>query len=252
LGVEIAKLPKGPLVTKAVVRTLESLMPPSGGRSLPLTNARVLIYGGGGHAKAVIDLLRQAGTFHIAGIIDDRIPPGTTVLGVPVLGARELLPTVLKDGVRLAVNAVVSLSDFRPRIGIFSMLAQRGFAFPIVRHRNSVVEISAALEDGIQIFANAYVGSEAVLKQGCIINSGAVVSHECVIGEYSHITPGAVLAGGVRVGARTLVGMGVTTAVGIDIGNDVRIGNSALVYQDVPDRTIISAGSSWPAPKRVK
>jgi serine acetyltransferase len=49
----------------------------------------------------------------------------------------------------------------------------------------------------------------------------------------------------VYVGERTLVGMGVTTAIGIKIGNTVRIGNGAIIYADVPDKSIIPAGKVW-------
>jgi acetyltransferase-like isoleucine patch superfamily enzyme len=39
--------------------------------------------------------------------------------------------------------------------------------------------------------------------------------------------------------------MGVTTAVGVRIGDGVRVGNGAILLADVPDRTIIQAGSFW-------
>jgi len=29
----------------------------------------ILIYGGGGHGKALIDLLRSLGTYHLAGVV---------------------------------------------------------------------------------------------------------------------------------------------------------------------------------------
>jgi sugar O-acyltransferase (sialic acid O-acetyltransferase NeuD family) len=207
---------------------------------------RIIIYGGGGHAKSVIDLIRQLHSLKILGIIDDTLSLGTIVLGIPVLGSRDILSKLLEDGVRLAANAIGGISDITRRVEIFHILSRFGYSFPILQHPKSLVEPSAVLDGAVQIFANAYVGSETLVETGCIINTGAIVSHDCVVGEYTHIAPGAILAGGVKVGARTLIGMGVTTTIGIKIGADVRIGNGALLHQDVPDKTIVQAGTIWP------
>jgi acetyltransferase-like isoleucine patch superfamily enzyme len=72
------------------------------------------------------------------------------------------------------------------------------------------------------------------------------VSHDCTIGANSHIAPGAVLAGEVVVGEGALVGMGVTASVGLRIGDRCVIGNGSVVTADVPDGTVVSAGTVWP------
>ena len=130
-------------------------------------------------------------------------------------------------------------------VKIFELLENIGFSFPALIHLRATLEPSAKVEEGVQVFANAYVGSEAILHARCMINTNAVVSHDCVIGSYTHIAPGALLAGHVHVGRNTLVGMGVTTAIGLQIGEGVRIGNGAILLADVPDRTIIQAGKFW-------
>lgn len=255
LGVELEALPTDRLVTEAVVRqvatgastaVLDTLRHVATGPSAqsPLT-AEMIIYGGGGHAKAVLEMAQSIGAFRIAGIVDDNIPAGTVVLGVPVLGGREKLSELIERGVRLAANGVGGIIDINVRVRLFELLEEMGFALPTLRHPRASVERSADVGDGVQVFANAYVGSSAVLKAKCMINTGAIVSHDCEIGSYSHIAPGAMLAGQVRVGERTLVGMGVTTAIGITVGSGARIGNGAILYADVPDKAIIPAGKVW-------
>ena len=250
LGIDLSQISHKGIVTEDTVRSLAGLHAVSRDMSNegPL-DMRLIIYGGGGHAKKVIDLVRQIHSFRIVGIIDDGLTPSTTVLGVPVVRPKSALPKLVKDGVRLAANAVAGIADMSGRVQISDMLARSGFAFPVLRHPSSVVEPSAVIEDGVQIFANTFIGSAATIKKGAIINTGAIVSHDCVIGEYSHVAPGSVLAGAVQVGPRTLIGMGVLTAIGIKIGSDVRIGNGALIHQDVPDRTIVRSGSTWPSTK---
>jgi sugar O-acyltransferase (sialic acid O-acetyltransferase NeuD family) len=212
----------------------------------PSKKPYLLIFGGGGHAKSIMEMVKQLDKYVIAGILDDdKHLTGKEVLVIPVLGTRVLFPVLLKQGVNLAANGVGGILAIIIRIKIFESLEDAGFSFPALIHPRATVETSAEVEEGVQIFANAYVGSEAHLQSRCMVNTNAVVSHDCVIGMYSHIAPGALLAGGVRVGARTLVGMGVTTAIGVRIGDNVRIGNGAIILADVPDKTIIQAGRFW-------
>jgi sugar O-acyltransferase (sialic acid O-acetyltransferase NeuD family) len=244
LGVDLAALPADRLVTEEVVRQFagaaaEISLPPA-------EQPYILIYGGGGHAKSIMEMVKQLGGYAIAGIVDDNPRlTGTQVLGIPVLGSRSALPALTGLGVRLAANGVGGILDINVRVKVFELLEGAGFTFPALVHPRATVEPSAQVGEGVQVFANAYVGAEADLQPRCMVNTNAVVSHDCVVGAYTHIAPGALLAGHVHVGGRTLVGMGVTTAIGVRIGSGVRIGNGAIVLADVPDKTIIQAGRYW-------
>lgn len=241
MGLDLATLPRDRLVTEAVVRQLAR--PAAAPR---LTNASIVLYGGGGHAKAVLEMILAIGAFRLAGVIDDNPAlAGGQVLGVPVLGGREKLAELYDQGVGLAANGVGGIINIDVRVRLFELLMRHGYALPALRHPRATVEASARLGDGVQVFANAYVGSSTVLHDCCMVNTGAIVSHDCEIGRYTHIAPGAMLAGHVHVGERALVGMGVTTAIGIHLGDGVRIGNGAILLTDVPSRQIVPAGKVW-------
>ncbi len=246
LGVDLASLQVEGLVTEEVIRRVA-------GKRKELTvefpisdKPYLLIYGAGGHAKSVMEIVLQNGSYAIAGIVDDDTHlKGKSVLGVPVLGTRDLLAAIAKRGVLLAANGVGGIIDIGMRVGIFQLMESSGFSFPVLIHPRASVEPSASVEAGVQVFANAYVGAEATLHPKCMVNTNAVVSHDCEIGSYTHIAPGALLAGHVHVGERTLVGMGVTTTIGVKIGSGVRIGNGANILADVPDKMVIQAGRFW-------
>lgn len=245
LGMDLDRLPTDRLVTEQVVREFAGTAPAI---PLPLPHPDkplILIYGGGGHAKTILDLVGQLQTFTIAGIVDDQIPAGTSVLGIPVLGTRAVLPALFGQGVRLAANGVGGIIDINLRVGIFDLLQEVGFSCPSLVHPRATLEPSARVTAGVQVFANAYIGSEAVLHPDCMVNTHAVVSHDCEVGSYSHIAPGALLAGQVKVGEKTLIGMGVTTSIGVRIGSGVRVGNGAVLFADVPDHAILPAGKVW-------
>jgi len=272
-GLDLRRLPVGPLVTAAVVESVVSsgaapadpaapaVAPPSSsapgattatpGAAAPTAPttadpADIVVYGGGGHGRTLIDLLAALGTYRVAGVVDRGLAAGESLSGPKVLGGDEALATVRASGVALATNGVGGIARVADRVDAFQRLAAAGFAFPALCHPSAVVEPTARIGDGAQVLAFAYVGSAAVVGFGCLVNTGAVVSHDSVLADYVSVSPGALLAGDVRVGAMTLVGMGVTVNLGVSIGERVRIGNGAVVKADVPDGRIVPAGSVWP------
>jgi len=249
-GINLDQLPIGPLVTESAVRAHTQATSSRTDFNAPQSAfdpSAILIYGGGGHGKSLIDLVRMLGNYHLLGVVDDGLPKGETILGLPVLGGGESLADLYAAGVRLAINAVGGIGDVGVRIKVFQRLAQAGFVCPAVVHPIAHLEASASLSPGVQVFAHAYVGSDARLGYGTIVNTGAIISHDCQLGDYVNIAPGAILAGEVNIEAGALVGMGVTVNLRVKVGAGARIGNGATVKSDVPEKGIVRAGTIWPA-----
>lgn len=200
---------------------------------------RILILGGGGHAKMCIDIIRQMKTYKIFGIIDESLDIGSEVLGVPVIGRDKDLNRLFIDGIRLIVNGVGAAQHHPEREKIYEKIKSIGFQLPNIIHPKAIIEPSAELGEGNQIMANAVVGSAAQIGNNCIINSGAVVSHDCILQDNVHIAPGAILAGSVNVGKNTLIGMGSTIYIGLNIGQNVTIYNGCNITRHVADSVIV-------------
>ncbi len=247
-NLDLSRLPSGLLVTEKQVQALlgETTHPSFSLPGEPWAANSMIIYGGGGHGKALIDLLRALGSNPIAGVIDDRLTPGEPILGVPVLGGAVILGELKKRGVQLAVNAVGGIGNISVRIKVFEQLREAGFTCPALVHPRAFIEPSARLSEGVQVFPHAYVGSAAQIGYGAIVNTGAIVSHDCQVGDYANLSPGAILAGEVTIGRAVLVGMGVTVNLQVRVGERARIGNGATVKQDVPENGIVHAGTVWP------
>jgi acetyltransferase EpsM len=207
----------------------------------------IIVYGAGGHGKALIDLIRALGTYSIAGIVDDNIPAGSTIMGVTVFGGSIVLGQLIKSGVHLAVNAVGGIGNIQSRIKVFDQLSVAGFTCPTIIHPTAFVEQSATLGEGVQVMPHSYIGSESKVGFGVIINTGAIVSHDCVLGDYANLSPGAILAGEVSIGTATLIGMGVTVNLRVNVGANARVGNGSTIKQDVLQGGIVHAGTIWPA-----
>jgi acetyltransferase EpsM len=246
---DLNTLPVGELITESMVRdiitkTINTAR--SADALIDFNPHAIIIYGGGGHGKMLVDLLRGLGTYEIVGFVDDEMQSSVTVMGLPVLGGRDTLAKLLSDSIHLAANGVGGIGNIAVRKKVFNTIAQANFECPILVHPTAFVEPSAKLAPGTQVFAHAYIGSDAHVGFGCIISTGAIVSHDCILGEYSILSPGAILAGDVQVGEGVLIGMSATVNLQVKIGKYARIGNGATVKSDIGENGIVRAGTIWP------
>lgn len=195
-------------------------------------NVPVLILGGGGHAKVLVEALLAGGAV-IAGIVDpDPELQTKTVLGVPVIGDDETVGEYPGDAIRL-VNGIGSVGLPKARKAIFERFLALGFNFASVTHPSAVVASDALLEEGAQIMAGAVIQPGCRIGRNAIVNTRVCVDHDCVIGEHVHLAPGVTLSGAVTVGAGCHLGTGATVIQGINIGAGSVVGAGAVVTKDV-------------------
>ncbi len=243
-NIDLSQLDPNQFIT---IATLQSLLP---NQVANITADQIqpnslVIVGGGGHCKALIDLIRAEGKYHIIGVVDDD-PSLTQVLDIPIIGTSNSLPDLAQKGLTMAINAIGGIANIQVRIKIDQKIKAAGLTIPTVIHPTAYVESSALLAQGIQVFAHAYVGSDAHIKQNALINTGVIISHDCQIAEMANLSPGAILAGNVSIGQNTLIGMGVTINLGVTIGENCKVGNSAVIKSSIPANTIIGAGKIHP------
>jgi acetyltransferase EpsM len=207
---------------------------------------RVIIYGGGGLSKMIIEHVRVLGTYQIVGIIDDQIPAGTDVIGCKVIGGAEKLADLFKEGIRTAFNSVGGIGNFLVRLKVFQTLAKAGFICPVLVHPTAYIDPSAKLEQGVLVLAQSYVSGNAQVGLGSLINNSVVVSHDNILGLCANLSPGAMLAGDVVLEDFVQVGMNATINISVRVGTRSVIGNGATIKADVPADTRVYAGSIWP------
>ena len=193
----------------------------------------IILYGGGARARVTIDLLRQIGGYYIVGLIDDKLDKGTKIAGVSVLGSGEIFPTLIKQGVRLAVNCIGAATNLKVRQKAYEKLKKAGFILPNLIHPRSMVEPSATMGEGNHFLAGSVLGTDCRLGNNNTINCGAVVSHDCCLGNHILVAPGAVLGGSVTVGDTTLIGMNATIYLGVTIHSNITIFNNSNILADV-------------------
>ena len=184
---------------------------------------KVILIGGSGHAKVVIDCIRAAGDAPM-GILDDGIAPGTKVLDVPVLGPTDRWQefTQYKFIIAIGSNAV------RARLA-----ATMQVSWHTAVHPQAVVSDYATLGQGTVVMPGAVINAGAAVGDHCIINTRAVVEHDCRLDDFVHISPCAALGGTVSVGAGTHLGIGASVRNNLSLCKDCVIGAGATVVKDI-------------------
>lgn len=200
---------------------------------------RVVGLGAGGHAKVVIDILRLMG-LEPAALLDSKASLwGATILGVPVIGGDDLLPSLRSEGITRAFVGVGGAGDTGPRRRLYLLLCELGFDVVSAVHPAAVVSRAASIGRGATLMAGSIVNAGATLGDNVIVNSGAIVEHDCAIADHVHIATGARLAGTVWVGECSHIGLGASVRESKHIGQNVIVGAGAAVVADVPDNVVV-------------
>ncbi|WP_454717378.1 acetyltransferase [Caulobacter segnis] len=193
----------------------------------------VVIIGGGGHAKVVIESLRASG--HTVAAIVDADPTPREVLGVPVVGDDLKLPALKEQGLS---QLFVAIGDNRLREKLGRKAQGLGFVLVNAIHPSAVISPSAKLGQGVAVMAGVAINADTDVGDLAIINTGAVVDHDGRLGMACHLGPASALAGGVTVGDRAFLGVGARVIPGVTIGADTTVGAGGVVVRDLPDAVL--------------
>lgn len=207
------------------------------------TTPSLLLIGAGGHARACIDIVEQASTFQILGLVDNAEDlQGTDVLGYPILGRDSDLPSLLTRCPRALITVgQIGLPNIRKRL--FTYLKALGSELPTISSPYAILSPHASVSAGVLLGHQAIVHAAATIGENTIINSGALIEHDARIGAHCHIATGALVNGAVRIEEDCFIGSGAILREGITIGAGSFISAGSLVTRNCPPSTLIKRSS---------
>jgi sugar O-acyltransferase (sialic acid O-acetyltransferase NeuD family) len=203
-----------------------------------MKHKKLLLLGGGGHCKSVMDSLFRTDCYSEVGIISKRDEIGKKILGVPIIGYDDDLPALYKKGYNYAFITVGSIGNTDVRVNLLKVLEDIGFEIP------NIIDPSAEISEHVTLAKGIYVGKNTVINVGsniekcAIINTGSIIEHDCIIGEFSHISPGSVLCGEVYIGAYSHIGAKSVVKQQVKIGINTIIGMGSVVLKNVSDNVV--------------
>jgi len=193
---------------------------------------KLVLLGGGGHARACLDVIRAGGHFQAAGILDRPELVGADVLDVPVIGTDEDIPALVAKGMCFLI-ALGQIKTPEPRIRLFERLRELNADLPVIVAPTAHVSPYAVIGEGSIVMHMAMVGPGARIGANCIVNTRALVEHDAELGDHSHVATGALVNGNCRIGSGVFIGSGAVLRQGVRIGDCSVVGMGTIVRRDV-------------------
>jgi len=187
---------------------------------------RIILVGGGGHCRSVIDVIEQQGKYKIDGIVDLKENIGEKVLGYPVIACDNQLRELFS----ICKNALITVGHIKSnslRLKLYESLKEIGYKLPVITSPLAYVSRHAQIGEGTVIMHHALVNANANIGKNCIINSKALIEHDAQVGDHCHISTASVINGGVVVENNTFVGSNSTSKQEANLMGFIKAGSLA-------------------------
>lgn len=196
---------------------------------------RVVLIGGGGFAKEVLDLANMSG-IEIVGYV----APEKTTLKARYLGVFEDLTskTHLFDGVTIgfgSINRATALS----RAAMIEAIKKANLQ-PV-----SIISPHARISSGVQIGAgtvvahNVILAVDSIVGEHCMLNNASQLGHDACLAQNVTLAPLAFVAGECQIGENALVGPSTSVLQGVRIGRGSIVGVGATVARSLGEDKVV-------------
>lgn len=197
----------------------------------------LILVGGGGHCKSVIDVAESAG-YNILGILDMPEEVGKSVLNYKVIGTDDDIPKYV-DKAEFIIT-VGFIKNPTIRIRIYNRIKESGGKLATIVASTAHVSRYATIGEGTVVMHKAVINAGAQIGVNCIINTFTNIEHDAVVGDQCHISTGTMVNGDCKVGDRVFIGSQSVLANGISVGDDIIVGAASFVRKNISEKGIYS------------
>ncbi|MCK4662704.1 MAG: acetyltransferase [Bacteroidales bacterium] len=182
----------------------------------------MILYGASGHAKVLIDTLKNM-DINISCLFDDDS-------SIKILLDNDVVTGYCSD-LFSDEEIIISVGDNKVRKVLVSKVKHN---FGKAVSNKAVVSKYSKIGIGSVIFSGVIVQADTKIGEHCIINTRASVDHDCLISDFVHIAPGSTICGGVKIGEGAFIGAGAIILPNLTVGNWVTVGAGAVVTKNIP------------------
>ena len=201
----------------------------------------IILVGGGGHCKSVIDVLVDSQEFKIIGILDMKDKLGSNLLGFPIIGTDEDIPKLIIKYKNFHITIGHILSNVK-RVNIYQRIELLGGSFPIIKAYDAHISKYAFINPGTFIGHKAVINAGAKIGCNCIINTGAVIEHDSIVENHSHISTCVTVNADCQVGEGSFLSSHVVINRGVKIPPESKIYSGTIVTKSFKERGISLKG----------
>ena len=197
----------------------------------------LVLVGGGGHCKSVIEAAESAG-YNILGVLDMPEEVGKEILSTKVIGTDDDIPAYV-DKAKFVIT-VGFIKNPATRIKLYNRIKEAGGKLATIVASTAHVSKYAEVGEGTVVLHQAFVNADAKVGCNVILNNFVNIEHDAVIGDQCHISTGAMINGECKVGNNCFIGSQSVLANCITIGDDIVVGAGSFVRKSITEKGIYS------------
>lgn len=202
-----------------------------------MNTKNLILVGGGGHCKSVIDVAESAG-YNILGILDMPEDVGKPVLDYKVIGTDDDIPQYV-DKAEFVIT-VGFIKNPSIRIKLYNRIKEAGGRLATIVASTARVSRYATLGEGTVVMHNAVVNAGAQIGVNCIINTFCDIEHDAVVNDQCHISTGTTVNGDCKIGECVFVGSQSVIANGVSIADGIVVSAASFVRKSICEKGIYS------------
>lgn len=195
----------------------------------------LILLGGGGHCKSVIDAAESAG-YTILGVLDVPENEGKVILSKRVIDTDLNISKYIDDAE--FVITVGFIETPATRIKLYNMVKKAGGKLATIIASTAYVSKYAEVGEGTVVLHHAFVNAGAKVGNNVILNTACNVEHDAVIGDHCHISTGTMINGECKVGARCFIGSQSVLSNCTTISDDIIVGAGSFIRKSIAEKGI--------------
>lgn len=196
-----------------------------------MSKEKMILVGGGGHCKSVIDVIESENKYEIAGIVDLKEKIGQSLLGYKIIAGDDDLEK-LSDQYKFFLVTIGQIKSSQLRVKMYEMLKSNNVKIPSIISPFAKVSKFSDIGEGTVVMHMSMVNAGAVIGVNCIINTSSIIEHDAIIGNHCHISTSAVINGNCKIGSHSFIGSNAVLSNGIVINENNIIGAGSVVLKD--------------------
>ncbi len=202
----------------------------------------LVIYGSGGFAREVLQLVRdinaEAPMWNVLGFLDDATDQEgqPAIHGFPVLGGASWLAANAHTHVVLAIGSPSAKKKVAAKVAV------AGAPLATLVHPGAWVGEEVEIGAGSVICAGTIVTTDIKIGSSVIINLACTIGHDSTLEDFVTIAPGVNVSGNVIVGEGCDLGTGCSIIQGLHVGGWSIVGAGAVVVRDLA-RNVTAVGA---------
>jgi acetyltransferase EpsM len=202
---------------------------------------RFVVLGGPGDglvvAEAIVQSAMAGQDVELYGFLNDVLPLGEILHGVPVHGRFEDWQKLPQDV--LFIPAVQKVKDMQARVKRIESLDIPDERWDYVVHPRAVVSSDVQIGIGAFVASCATVQPESRIGRFASLRAGAMLGHHCVVKEHAYVGPNATMCGRSMLEVGAHLGPAAVLLDGKTMGTFSVAGIAAAVTKDVPDYWVV-------------